>query len=324
VEAESEAPAAPAENRAPPPDDDWRWDEAGGSDAFTAQGGELDWVEPEPPGAREAGDSQADDPGLPGDIVEEITIEAPPTLAGDFEAELQAAERAATQRVGDEDEMETGGAGTADDMSAGETPDTPKRRAPVAVKEEPQAAGTPLNSPYRAKDVRMVELPQPQPFKTASLSLLTVFLVLLLVWQVKTFYLDDLAQIPLLRPYLETVCRPLGCVLPPRRDLARIELAGTSISINPEVPGALAITAGLRNNARFPQPYPPLRVTLTDREGKVVGRRTYSPEEYRAGPVPGLLPVGEVRDVTINLAQPDRDVVGYEVELVTPRNAGGA
>ncbi|MGA8260685.1 MAG: DUF3426 domain-containing protein, partial [Arenicellales bacterium] len=181
------------------------------------------------------------------------------------------------------------------------------------------AAGRRLSvrSPYRARDVRMVELPQPMPFKTASLSLLAVFLVLLLVWQVKTFYLDDLSQVPILRPYLYAVCHPLGCALPPRRDFARIDLVGTSINVNPDVPGALEINASVINRARFPQPYPALRVTLTDSDGRIVGRRTYLPSEYR-GEDKGLMPVKAVRKVSINLAQPAENAVGYEVELMAP------
>lgn len=166
----------------------------------------------------------------------------------------------------------------------------------------------------------MVELPQPRPFRTATLSLTIVLLSLLLVWQAKTFYLDELAQLPAVRPYLELLCQPLGCVLPPRSDFAQIDLVGTSIEVNPEVPGALEITAGLINRAGFPQPYPPLRVTLSDREGRVVGRRTYLSSEYRQGEAEQgeLLPAKEVRDVSIKLAQPAENAVGYEVELITP------
>lgn len=168
----------------------------------------------------------------------------------------------------------------------------------------------------------MVELPQPRPFKTATLSLLTVLLALLLVWQAKTFYLDELAQVPVLRPYLEYLCRPLGCAVPPRSDFAQVDLVGTSIDVNPQVPGALAITASLINRAHFSQPYPPLRVTLTDREGRVVGRRTYLPSEYLAQDAGDLLPVREPRDVTINLAQPAENAVGYEIELMAPASGG--
>lgn len=284
---------------------------------------ETELIEPTLPGTQQ-GSTAADSatsasPNLPGEVTEEILIEAPPTLSMDFESEVENTERDTEAQ-------------TAED--AGEyTAQAEERKAPAPPRQartspttgtatnqkQSTVARAPLKSPYRARDVRMVELPQPRPFKTASLSLLSIFLTLLLVWQVKTFYLDELAQVPFLRPHLTEVCRMLSCVLPPRHDFARIELAGTGININPEVPGALAINADLVNNADFSQPYPPLRVTLTDREGRVVGRRTYLPHEYRPAPDPGMLPSGKVRQVVINLAQPETEAVGYEVELVTPR-----
>lgn len=262
-----------------------------------------------------------DDTGLPGEITEEITIEAPPVLWNVFDEE--------TEEEADTDEAHGGGnASTARGAEQDASPTGRPGRAPPAAETRavPGGAGpaprTPTPSRYRDRDVRMVELPQPQPFKTATLSLLTGLLALLLVWQAKTFYLDELAQLPVLRPFLERLCQPLGCVLPPRSDFARIDLVGTSIDVNPAVPGALEIKVSVINRAHFPQPYPPLRVTLTDREGRIVGQRTYLPSEYRGEDKPELLPIKEVRNVSINLAQPAENAVGYEVELMTPVQEG--
>jgi predicted Zn finger-like uncharacterized protein len=272
-------------------------------------------------------DSPADaDTELPGEIIEEITIEAPPVLWNVFDDDLDEEGSRSESTRGDG----SGGVDASRPASRSRTGERrqqvrPGQTAPSDEPETPAAPGrrSPLQSPYRERDIRMVELPKPRPFKTATLSLLTVLLALLMVWQVKTYYLSDLAQVTVLRPYLEWVCRPLGCVLPPRQDFARINLVGTSIDVNPERPGALEITASLINRAAFPQPYPPLRVTLTDREGRVVGRRTYLPSEYRGGQDGELLATSEVSDVAINLAQPSRNAVGYEVELMAPVLDGG-
>lgn len=272
-----------------------------------------DWIEPSLPEPGEA-DADSEDEGFAGEV-EEILIEAPPVLWNVFDDET----------VDPSVDVEALAAGQAVNSAVGGEPATgaaPAASRPGAASkgDRPAAGGRqpPFKSPYRARDVRMVELPQPRPFKTASLSLLSVFLVLLLVWQVKTFYLDDLAQYPIARPYLEIVCRALGCAVPPRRAFAEIDLVGTSINVNPEVPGALEITASLMNRAHFPQPYPPLRVTLTDRDGRIVGRRTYLPSEYRQDGASRLLPIKAKRDVAIDLAQPAENAVGYEVELVAP------
>ncbi len=319
------------------PDDPW-WDDAPREESLDEEPVQEEPVreepiqdeperkEPERAEPAEADSTTDPDTNPPGEIIEEITIEAPPVLWNAFDDDLDEESRRLDATQGDE-------SGGVDATGAAPRSGTGKRRQQVrpgraAPSGEPETAATPgrrspLRSPYRERDIRMVELPKPRPFKTATLSLLTVLLALLMVWQVKTYYLSDLAQVTLLRPYLEWVCRPLGCVLPPRQDFARINLVSTSIDVNPERPGALEITASLINRAAFPQPYPPLRVTLTDREGRVVGRRTYLPSEYRGGQDGGLLPTSEVSDVAINLAQPSRNAVGYEVELMAPVLDGG-
>ncbi|MDZ7841757.1 MAG: DUF3426 domain-containing protein [Gammaproteobacteria bacterium] len=269
----------------------------------------------------EEGSTTDADTELPGEIIEEITIEAPPVLWNAFDDELdEEGPRSDATRGNGSGGIDGTGAAPRSGAREGRQLVRPGR-APPSDEPEPAAKPgrrSPLRSPYRERDIRMVELPKPRPFKTAILSLLTVLLALLMVWQVKTYYLSDLAQVTVLRPYIEWVCRPLDCMLPPRRDFARINLVGTSIDVNPERPGALEITASLINRAAFPQPYPPLRVTLTDREGRVVGRRTFLPSEYRGGGDGELLPTSEVSDVAINLAQPSRNAVGYEVELMAP------
>jgi len=243
----------------------------------------------------------------PGAITEEILIEAPPLMGGEFE-EPESAPPVGPAVAGDARAARTGS--PADPVG-------PRSHG----KANSDAARRSLQSPYRARDVRMVELPRPRPFKTATLSLSVVLLALLLIWQGKIFYLDEFAQQPLLRPYLEQACRVLGCVLSPRRDFVRIDVVGTSIDVNPEVPAALEIRVGLINRAHFPQPYPPLQVTLSDSEGRIVGRRTYTPEEYLETGQAKLLPIRESRDAVINLATPPRRAVGYEVDLVAPRSA---
>lgn len=296
-----------------------------------------EWIEPELPKLRSKETPPALDENDPleGLVTEEILIEAPTVLRNAFDDDMEEEFEEDNVDTAPKSDAQTVArkAGTTDDASEpqrtvkAEHPNVDIARARVRRLADSTPAGesdsesqrrVPRKSSARGKDIKLVELPQPRPFKTASLSLLSVFLVLLLLWQVKTFMLDDLAQVPLLRPYLERICHPLGCSLPPRLSFAQIDLVGTSINVNPEIPGALEIKASLMNRAHFPQPYPLLRVTLTDREGRIVGRRTYLPSEYQQGKKGRLLPIQETSDVSINLAQPTENAVGYEVELVSP------
>jgi predicted Zn finger-like uncharacterized protein len=360
VEGSSESPPEtppPSDDAVSTPDTErgkeWPWD-AGPGEAPEEEAGpdpdaesETELIEPVLPKLRPGKVPSLDEiDDMAGLVTEEILIEAPPVLRDAFkdddEEEIwrKAAEDepdAAPGLDAPSTARDTGAvrelpasSGTArpGNAEAGTGRTKAQREAPQLVPpdndmESETPGRTPRKSSYRGKDIKLVELPQPRPFKTASLSLLSVFLVLLLLWQAKTFLLDDLAQVPVLRPYLERICRPLGCNLPPRLSFAQIDLVGTSIDVNPEIPGALAITTSLANRAHFPQPYPLLRVTLTDREGRIVGRRTYLPAEYQQGDGHFLLPIKEARDVTINLAQPAENAVGYEVELVAPDQGSG-
>lgn len=282
-----------------------------------------------PATSEDTGDGDTDYEAM---VTEEILIEAPPVLWNAFDEEKEEDEPEEPPRQRDRSgaaqQQERARSGPVSRgasflrfrrrAEAGQETPTPALE-PASGPAEPRA---PLQSPYQARDIRMVELPPYRPFKAVWLALAALALLLILAWQVKTFYLDDLAQLPFFRSSLERICGPLGCELPPRRDFARIDLVGTGIDVNPRVPGALEITASLINRAEFPQPYPLLRVTLTDREGRIVGQRTYPPSEYRPEAQRELLPVTEVREVSINLAQPAEQAVGYEVDLVPATDEG--
>lgn len=172
----------------------------------------------------------------------------------------------------------------------------------------------------KAPDMPVIK-PKSRRFVRPVLLSLALFLSLLFLWQVKTFYWYGLAQVSWLRPYLGWACVIARCEVPVRTAFAQIDLSGTSVAINPEIPGGLRITVNLVNRAHFAQPYPPLQVTLTDREGKVVGQRTYVAADY-VSESSKLLPVREVRQINIDLAQPSEQAVGYEVQLVAPLSAG--
>ena len=179
------------------------------------------------------------------------------------------------------------------------------------------AAPEPRSVPVsrEAGDVRRVKIPQPRPVLTAAWIMGSIVLLFGLVWQVKGHYLTDLAQIPSLRAPLEQMCKYMSCTVPPRTDIKSIDLVSTSVDPHPVTPGALRVSANLINRANFAQEFPPLEITLTDKEGKVVGRRTYLPHEYRVDAPNKMLP-NVLERADFDLAQPDETAVGYEIQLV--------
>jgi|GEM_PF-3423028 len=241
---------------------------------------------------------------VPGDVDEEIVIEAPTNL----------------WNLNDDRELLESGTETTSDVSAGkqgpqELPgEQSGRRAGVK--------GSVLKPDLRmialarqADDVKLVEIPHPKPIRSAAWTAAALVLVVAVFWQLKQYYLTELAEIASLREHLETICEYTSCTVPPRTDIKRVDLASTSVDPHPATPGALRVSANLINRATFAQPFPPLEVTLTDTEGAVVGRRTYLPHEYRAGP-PGDMSPNVLERVDLDLAQPAQSAVGYEIQLV--------
>ncbi len=119
---------------------------------------------------------------------------------------------------------------------------------------------------------------------------------------------------PAARPWLMRVCATLPCHLPPLKDLAKLELLSRDIRPHPDVPGALVITATVRNDAVFPQPYPVVVVKLSDLDDNVVAMRRFRPAEYipdakeRAA---GIAP-GATVAVAFEVADPGKQAVAFK------------
>jgi hypothetical protein len=167
----------------------------------------------------------------------------------------------------------------------------------------------------QADDVKLVQIPEPKPLQAIAWTIALLVLIAAVFWQLKQYYISELAGVAVLRAPLESICEYVSCTVPSRTDIKRIDLVGTGVDPHPAIPGALRVSANLVNRAAFAQPFPPLEVTLTDREGEVVGRRTYLPHEYRSGP-PGNMEPNVLERADLDLAQPAQSAVGYEIQLV--------
>ncbi|MDH3687872.1 MAG: zinc-ribbon domain-containing protein [Gammaproteobacteria bacterium] len=145
-------------------------------------------------------------------------------------------------------------------------------------------------------------------------------LLVLLIGQFGYFYWDDLAQNATTRSYMARLCDIMKCDVPPQRAAELIDLVQTKVAPHPGVPGALRVTASLLNKAEYPQPYPTLQISLTDVEGKLLGRRSFRPSQYlvRESSSGLNLSPNVATQVALDLADPHENAVGYEVELVSP------
>ena len=114
----------------------------------------------------------------------------------------------------------------------------------------------------------------------------------------------------------------LGLPLPIPADLHDYQLRQWGVTGNPAAHGILRVRASILNTAAAFQPYPWLRVTLTDRFGNRVGTRDFAPREYLGKP-PKLMAPGERADATLNIVDPGKNAEGFEIDLCL-RGVSGA
>jgi predicted Zn finger-like uncharacterized protein len=117
----------------------------------------------------------------------------------------------------------------------------------------------------------------------AAQLVLALLLILALPVQYAWFHRLQWAQSPDTRPWAESLCALAGCELPPLRDLDKIELISRDVRAHPRVKGALLITATLINRADFEQPYPTIRIGLSDLQGRTIAARDFTPDTYLRG-----------------------------------------
>jgi len=122
---------------------------------------------------------------------------------------------------------------------------------------------------------RKAEKKRRWPWITAS-ALLVLALAAQLGWAKR----DALVSDDTIGPLLRDACATLGCQLPLVQDTTKLTMVARDVQAHPSVPGALLITANLRNDAAFAQPYPVVSITLSDANGNKLAMRRLRPTEY--------------------------------------------
>jgi predicted Zn finger-like uncharacterized protein len=163
----------------------------------------------------------------------------------------------------------------------------------------------------------------PKEKKTGGLSSLlgwSIGLFLLLFFflvQYSYFLRDDLAKHKELRPWIETICKFAHCNLPLQKDIRLIELTHREISVHPRVKNALLISAIMLNNATFAQPFPIMRIQLSDTAGTLIASRNFTPSEYLDADVNTRdgMPPGQPVQIMLEIADPGTDAVNFEFDF---------
>ncbi|GHA80526.1 hypothetical protein GCM10007067_17940 [Lysobacter bugurensis] len=139
-------------------------------------------------------------------------------------------------------------------------------------------------------------------------------LALTLALQLVLAQRDALAAQASWRPTVEALCGALGCSVPAWREPSAFTMLDRSVLPKPGAPGVLTARASFRNDARWPQPWPALVLTLSDVDGAPMGRRAFLPAEY-AGDAGRVLMPGESASVQLDVLEPAPGVVAFAFDF---------
>ena len=140
-------------------------------------------------------------------------------------------------------------------------------------------------------------------------------LILLLAVQLLNANRAALSRNLVVGPSLAAVYAALGRPLTQPRALGQWLISNPNVTSDPDTPGALSITGTLTNNAGFAQPWPLLRVELTDRYGDLLRARDFNASEYLpTGQADVWLAAGAATRFRIDVVDPGPDAVGFQVQ----------
>lgn len=163
-------------------------------------------------------------------------------------------------------------------------PDSPPLTEPVVFSASAPDAPLAAEPLQPAEELSFMRDAQPTPFWTPSrlrtaLVLLCTLLLLALALQWTVRHKDALAaQQPRLAPWLQALCRPLGCEVRLLRRIESVQIERANFSKSG--PQAYRLTFVLKNTGAAAVEIPALEVTLTDSQRQVLVRRVLLPAQF--------------------------------------------
>ncbi|MBO68207.1 MAG: hypothetical protein CL398_07830 [Acidiferrobacteraceae bacterium] len=145
----------------------------------------------------------------------------------------------------------------------------------------------------------------------------TVLALIILFAQPRYILFEKLSVIPSARKPLETFCVLAGCEIPEPIVGPIFRVLKTRADLDTRLPGAVIVKIQIINRALSSKPYPPIQLTLIDRDGTAIGRRTYTASDYGTRSNADKIPANAISEITLHLADPDKGVVGYKANVIT-------
>ncbi len=143
-------------------------------------------------------------------------------------------------------------------------------------------------------------------------------LVVLLILQVALADRARLAADAGTRPWVAGLCRVLGCSLPAWREPAAFTMTSRDVRPLPGHASALQVRASLRNDARWAQDWPTLRLSLSDADGRVIGTGVFTPADYLGQQAAQAAPLepGQSAQIAFRVREPAASTVAFIFEFM--------
>ncbi|MGD4827765.1 DUF3426 domain-containing protein [Xanthomonas citri pv. citri] len=128
---------------------------------------------------------------------------------------------------------------------------------------------------------------------------------------------EHLATSPRWRPLISAACTLARCSVPAWREPEALTLLNRDVRPLPGVAGVLQIQASFRNDARWAQAWPWLQLSLSDADGRVIGTRILSPQDYlgQSPAAQDTLAPGQAVQVAFRVREPAASTAAFSFDF---------
>ena len=148
--------------------------------------------------------------------------------------------------------------------------------------------------------------------------LIVAALTVVLLLQVAVADRGRLASDASTRPMISLVCSVLRCGLPTWREPTAFTMLSRDVRPVPGQAGALQVQASVRNDARWAQDWPSLRLSLSDADGRVIGTGVFTPADYLAADAATTPPLepGQSTQISFRVREPAASTVAFNFDFL--------
>lgn len=118
------------------------------------------------------------------------------------------------------------------------------------------------------------------------------------------------------RPWISALCGVLRCSLPAWREPSALTMTSREIRPLPGQAGVLQVQASIRNDARWAQAWPDLRLSLSDADGRLIGSGVFTPAQYLGEAPAATLEPGQSARVAFRVQEPAASTVAFTFEFL--------